>query len=152
MSKYYITKKKLDEFEEELENLRKIKKEEFSAGSPNLFEGEDFNPDFAFYQDSLEELDSRIEEIENILKNYIIIKAPEEKDKVYLGAKVSFKNGSSKEEEFKIVGTLEANPFEGKISNESPVGMAFLGKKVGDTVLVGQNISYRIVKIKYDEA
>jgi len=47
------------------------------------------------------------------------------------------KENLSQEKQFKIVGTLEANPFEGKISNESPVGRAFLGKKVGDTVSVG---------------
>ncbi|HOC53885.1 MAG TPA: hypothetical protein PKM85_02745, partial [Candidatus Pacearchaeota archaeon] len=75
MHQYYVTKKKLRELEEELENLKKIKREEFQKGSPAVFEGEDVNPDFAFYQDSLEELDMRIEELENVLKNYIIIKA-----------------------------------------------------------------------------
>lgn len=151
MHQYYITKKKLRELEEELENLKKIKKEEFLKGSPAVFEGEYVNPDFAFYQDSLEELDKRVEELENILKNYIIIKAPPEKDKVYLGARVVFKDNSSSENEFKIVGTLEANPFEGKISNESPIGIALLGKRVGDIISVGNNNSYRIVKINYEE-
>jgi transcription elongation factor GreA len=151
MSKYYISKKKLKEIEEELENLKKIRKESFSSNSPNIFEGEDINPDFTSYQDDLSNLDFRVEELENILKNYIIIEAPEEKDKVNLGASVIFKNGSSKEEELKIVGTLEANPFEGKISNESPVGMAFLGKKIGDVVLVGENNSYKITNIRYEE-
>lgn len=151
MHQYYITKKKLRELEEELENLKKIKKEEFLKGSPAVFEGEYVNPDFAFYQDSLEELDKRVEELENILKNYIIIEAPPEKDKVYLGARVVFKDNSSSENEFKIVGTLEANPFEGKISNESPIGIALLGKRVGDIISVGNNNSYRIVKINYEE-
>jgi len=45
---------------------------------------------------------------------------------------------------------LEANPFEGKISNESPAGRAFLGKEVGDTVSVGSNL-YQIIKINYEE-
>lgn len=152
MHQYYITKKKLREFEEELENLKKIKKEEFSKDSPAVFEGEDVNPDFAFYQDGLEELDMRIEELENILKNYIIIKAPPERDKINLGAKVVFQDNSSLENEFKIVGTLEANPFEGKISNESPIGIALLGKRVGDIISVGRNNSYRIIKINYEES
>jgi len=151
MHQYYVTKKKLRELEEELENLKKIKREEFQKGSPAVFEGEDVNPDFAFYQDSLEELDMRIEELENVLKNYIIIKAPPEKDKICLGARVVFKDSSASENEFKIVGTLEADPFEGKISNESPIGMALLGKRVGDIVSVGNNNSYRIVKINYEE-
>ncbi|GMX58603.1 MAG: transcription elongation factor GreA [Candidatus Microsyncoccus archaeolyticus] len=152
MHQYYITKKKLRELEEELENLKKIKKEDFSKDSPSVFEGEDINPDFAFYQDGLEELDMRIEELENILKNYIIIKAPQEKDKVNLGARVVFKDNSSLENEFRIVGTLEANPFEGKISNESPIGIALLGKRVGDIISVGRNNSYRIIKINYEES
>jgi transcription elongation factor GreA len=152
MQAYYVTKEKLKEIETELENLKKLKKEEFSVDSPSLFEGEDINPDFAFFQDSLEEIDSRIEDLENILKNHIIIKTPKEKDKINLGAKVIFKDNSSLENEFKIVGTLEANPFEGKISNESPIGIALIGKKVGDTVSVGQDNSYRIIKINYEEA
>ncbi len=152
MQVYYVTKKKLKEIEDELENLKRLKKEEFSGSSPSLFEGEDINPDFAFFQDSLEELDLRIEDLENILKNHIIIKAPKEKDKIDLGAKVIFKDDSSSENEFRIVGTLEANPFEGKISNESPIGMALIGRKVGDTVSVGQNNNYRIIKINYEEA
>jgi len=151
MQTYYITKKKLKELEEELESLKKQQKEEFLNDSPSVFEGDDINPDFAFYQNSLEEINLRIEDLENILKNYIIIKAPKERDKIYLGANVVFKDNYSLEKEFKIVGTLEANPFDGKISNESPIGMALLGKKVGDVVFVGQNNNYKIIKINYEE-
>jgi len=150
MSIYYLTKKKMEEMEEEYENLKKIKRENFSQDAPSFFEGEDLNPDFAFYEENLEGLNARIEELETVLKNHVIIARPPDKDKVYLGASVLLKENLSKEQRFKIVGTLEANPFEGKISNESPAGQAFLGKRVGDTVSVGTNL-YKILKINYEE-
>jgi transcription elongation factor GreA len=118
-------------------------------------EGSDTNPDFAIYQETLDELNSRMEELENVLKNHQIIAAPpaKDRDKVYLGAKIFLKDNKSKEAQFKLVGTIEANPFEGKISNESPAGMAFLGKKAGDTVQIGpSNINYKILKIQYEDA
>jgi len=98
----------------------------------------------------MEGLNARLEELESILKNYILIASPLDKSKVSLGASVILKENFSQEKQFKIVGTLEANPFEGKISNESPAGRAFLGKEVGDTVSVGSNL-YQIIKINYEE-
>jgi transcription elongation factor GreA len=150
MSIYYLTKKKLEEIEQEYENLKKAKRENFSQAAPSFFEGEDLNPDFAFYEENMEGLNARVEELEAILKNHVIITRPEDKDKVSLGASVVLKENLSKEQQFKIVGTLEANPFEGKISDESPAGRAFLGKRVGDTVSVGANL-YKILKINYEE-
>ncbi len=150
MSIYYLTKKKLEEIEQEHENLKKIKREKFSQGAPSFFEGEDLNPDFTFYEENMEGLNARIEELEAILKNHVIITRPEDENRVGLGASVILKENLLKEQQFKIVGTLEANPFEGKISNESPAGRAFLGKRVGDMVSVGANL-YKILKINYEE-
>jgi transcription elongation factor GreA len=118
-------------------------------------ESNDPNPDFYLFEQNFEDLSSRAEVLENILKNYTIIKTPpkENQDKVQLGARVIFTNGSAQQEEYKIVGTIEANPFEGKISNESPIGMAFLGKKVGDTISLPINKkNYKILKIDYKDA
>lgn len=151
---YFITKEKLKELEHEQESIKKALQEETFNGVPNLLEGSDTNPDFAIYQQTLDELNSRMEELDNVLKNYKIISTPPEKerDKVQLGAKVFIAAGP-KEAEYKLVGTIEANPFEGKISNESPVGMAFIGKKVGDAVQIGpSNINYKILKIQYEGA
>jgi transcription elongation factor GreA len=151
---YFITKEKLKELEREQESIKKALQEETFNGVPNFLEGSDTNPDFAIYQQTLDELNSRMEELDNVLKNYKIIGTPpeQERDKVQLGAKVSIATGS-KEAEYKLVGTIEANPFEGKISNESPVGMAFIGKKVGDAVQIGpSNINYKILKIQYEGA
>jgi len=126
---YYLTKKKLEELEQEYENLKKLKQEKFKEGAPAFFEGEDINPEFTSYEEGMEGLNARLEELESILKNYILIASPLDKSKVSLGASVILKENFSQEKQFKIVGTLEANPFEGKISNESPAGRAFWAKK-----------------------
>ena len=74
-----------------------------------------------------------ISEIENILQNVEIIKKPRGAAKVQLGSHVKLKAGG-KTKEFQVVGTVEADPLSGKISDESPIGQALLDKKVGDKV------------------
>lgn len=80
-----------------------------------------------------ERTESRIAEIENILLNAEVIKKPKGDSKVQLGSKVSLK-AKGKTKEFQVVGTVEADPVNGKISDESPIGQALLGKAVGDAV------------------
>ena len=93
-------------------------------------------------------VESRIAEIEDILQNAEIIKATH-KSTVGIGSKVALKNGS-KTIEYHIVGPVEANPGEGKISNESPLGVALMGKKEGEeasfTTPKGE-ITYTIAKL-----
>jgi len=90
----------------------------------------------AEYQSARSEQDrneARIGEIEHILQNVEVIKAPKSDGKVVLGSKVTLKgNGGTKQ--FQVVGTVEADPLNGKISDESPIGKALLGKKVGEAV------------------
>lgn len=93
-------------------------------------------------------VESRIAEIEDILQNAEIIKTSR-KSTIGLGSKVELKNGS-KTVTYHMVGPVEANPVEGKISNESPIGRALEGKKVGDTVVVSTpkgDISYQVVSV-----
>lgn len=93
-------------------------------------------------------VESRIAEIEDILLNAEIIKAGS-KSKVTLGSKVELKTGK-KTVTYSVVGPVEADPLEGKISNESPIGEALMGKKVGDSITITTpkgEISYEIVKI-----
>jgi len=93
-------------------------------------------------------LETRIAEIEDIINNADIIKAGK-KTSVDLGSKVELKTGSKKVV-YTVVGPVEANPLEGKISNESPIGMALYGKKVGDKISIDTpkgGISYDIVSI-----
>lgn len=81
-----------------------------------------------------EKNDSRILEIEHILANVEVIKAPSGDSKVQLGSTVTLKDKGGTTKEFQVVGTVEANPLEGKISDESPIGQALLGKALGDDV------------------
>lgn len=93
--------------------------------------------------------DSRIAEIENILQSVEIIQKPRGAVKVQLGSTVKLK-GDGKTKEFQVVGTVEADPLNGKISDESPIGQALLGKKLGDNVEIqtpAETTTYKIVDI-----
>ncbi len=98
--------------------------------------------------------EGRIIELEYMIKNATIIDSAASKEAgvVSLGSTVLLKDVETGEEEtYSIVGTTEADPFENRISNESPVGAAILGKKVGDTVIVNTpvgELSYKIEEIK----
>ena len=88
--------------------------------------------------------DHRIAEIDNILNNVEIIKKTNG-GKVQLGSVVTLKNGKTKE--FQVVGTVEADPLNGKISDESPIGKALIGKKVGDAVEIKTPVDTTTYKI-----
>ena len=94
--------------------------------------------------------ESRISEIEHILQNVELIKAPRGSAKVQLGSKVSLKGEGGTTKEFQIVGTVEADPLNGKISDESPIGKALIGKHENDEVEIKtpvENAIYKIVEI-----
>lgn len=97
-----------------------------------------------------EKNEARIEEVEHILQNVEVITKPKgDNNKVQLGSTVKLKN-ASKTKEFQVVGTVEADPLNAKISDESPIGRALLGKKVGDSVEIttpAETIAYKIVDI-----
>ena len=149
---FYITKAKLQELKKEHEELLEIeRKKSLEEAAPKILESEDLNPEFVSFQEDIGFLRSRIDELKNILEHHELIKSPP-KDKqkfVGLGAKVKI-SVDGQGDEFVIVGTLEANPALGKISNESPVGRALLGHKIGDEVVVSSpiNIIYKIKNIK----
>jgi len=94
--------------------------------------------------------ESRIEEIQNILVNSEIIKGKDGGNKVGLGSTVKLKSEAGKTKQFQVVGTVEADPLNGKISDESPIGSALLGKKEGDEVEIqtpAETTTYKIVDI-----
>jgi len=150
--KFYLTKKGLEDLKKECEVLKNLRNAKIKGESPKLWESEDLNPEYLSFQEDLEFLETRLAELENVLDNFSLIEKPS-KDKlgvVDLGATVTVQVDGAKDE-FVVVGTLEANPALGKISDESPVGHALLGSKVGDEIIVSSPVKtiYKIKKIKY---
>jgi transcription elongation factor GreA len=151
---FYITKEKLQELKKEYEELLSLeRKKSLGQEAPKILESEDLNPEFVSFQEDVGFLRSRIDELKNILERHELIKNPprDKRGVVGLGAKVKIDVDGQKDE-FVVVGTLEANPALGKISDESPVGKALLGHKVGDVVVISSpiKITYKIKNIKYE--
>jgi transcription elongation factor GreA len=146
---YQITDEGKRELEAELAELIGRR----GAIADKIAEARDFGDlsENAEYDSAREEqglVESRVAEIEDILLNAELIKAAKS-SKVILGSKVELKSGK-KNTTYSVVGPVEANPLEGKISNESPLGEALMGKKVGDSATISTQkgeISYTIVNI-----
>lgn len=146
---YQITNAGKAELEAELEVLKSRR----GSIADKIAEARDYGDlsENAEYDAAREEqglVESRVAEIEDILQNAEIIKA-NKKSTIGLGSKVELKNGTKKIN-YHIVGPVEANPIEGRISNESPIGVALVGKKEGDKAVVSTpkgEISYTIVKV-----
>lgn len=130
---YQITEEGRQELTAELEELKAGRGEiaEKIAAARDLGDLSE-NADYDAARDEQGQAETRIAEIEDILQNAQIISA-KKTDKIIVGSKVELKNGA-KDVEYQIVGPVEADPMEGKISNESPIGQALLGKKVGDSI------------------
>jgi transcription elongation factor GreA len=151
---FYITKAKLQELKAEYEELLSLEhKQTLGKETPKIFESEDLNPEFVSFQEDVGFLRSRIDDLKNIIEHHELIKIPEKSAQktVLIGAKVKIEADGHKDE-FTIVGTLEANPALGRISNESPVGKALLGRKVGEEVVICSptETTYKIKNIKYE--
>lgn len=132
---YQLTAEGRKDLEAELETLKSRRGEI----ADKIAEARDYGDlsENAEYDSAREEqgiVETRIAEIEDILMNAEAIKSPRG-GAIRLGSKVTLKNGA-KEVVYTVVGPVEANPLEGKISNESPIGEALMGKKVGDEVTI----------------
>ena len=150
MKTYYLSAKRLEELKEEFSELKTVRRLEVAERLKRAKEYGDLSEN-AEYQEAREQQDfveSRIDELDDIIKNATIIKKMGS-EFVDLGCEVEVEV-NSKPKKFSVVGSNEAKPEEGLISNESPLGKAIIGKKVGDTVTVKApigEISYKIVKI-----
>jgi transcription elongation factor GreA len=109
------------------------------------------NAEYSAAREEQEKVEGRINEIENILQNGEVIRKPANDSKVRLGSGVKLKaKQGGKLKEFQVVGTVEADPLNGKISDESPIGKALLGQKEGDEVEIktpAETAVYKIVDI-----
>lgn len=134
--KIYLTKEGLEELKQEYEELTKEKRPEVlnrvsqARSMGDLSE----NAEYTVAREELSFIDGRIDELEGLLKQVVIISAAHS-NSIKLGSQVKVNTGKEKEE-FTVVGEWEADPKEKKISHESPLGKALLGKKVGDKVEV----------------
>jgi transcription elongation factor GreA len=148
---FRLTQSGVDELQNELESLI-AKRTELADAIKTARELGDLaeNAEYQSARADQDRAESRIAEIENILQNVQIIKAPKASEgKVMLGSTVKLKN-DGKTKSFQVVGTVEADPSSGKISDESPIGQALLGKKIGDSVEIktpAETITYKIIEI-----
>ena len=152
--KTLLTYTGLKKLEDELENLKVVKRKEVAAKIKEAREQGDLseNAEYDAAKDEQRDIEARIEELEKILKNAeIVVEDDVDLEKINIGCTVDVYDREFEEEmEFKIVGSTEANTLAGKISNESPVGRALIGKKVGDVVAVETQagvIEYEVLKI-----
>ncbi len=147
---FKLTKEGVVELREELEALLNDRKDVAERiKTAREFGDLSENAEYSSARQDQEKAESRIAEIEEILENFQIIEKPKNTDVVELGNEVELKNKDGVKK-FTIVGSVQANPMEGKISNESPIGMALLGKKLGDNVEIitpASTVSYKISTI-----
>ena len=171
--KNLLTYQGLQKLEDELQNLKVVKRKEVAQKIKEAREQGDLSEnaeydaakdeqrDIELRIDELEKLlknaevvvEARIEEIEKILKNSeVVVEDEVDLNKISVGCQVKILDCEYDEElEYKIVGSTEANSLKGKISNESPVGKALLGAKVGDTVNVETQagvLQYKVLEIQ----
>jgi transcription elongation factor GreA len=148
---FRLTKDGVQELNEELTKLM----QERSQIAERIKSAREFGDltENAEYQSARQEQDkneARISEIEHILQNLVIIESPRSGNKVQLGSVVKLKGNTNVAKEFRVVGTVEANPLDGKISDESPIGKALLGKTVGEEVEIKtpvETATYKITNI-----
>ncbi|HUD05614.1 MAG TPA: transcription elongation factor GreA [Candidatus Saccharimonadales bacterium] len=144
-----------DEGIEELKSELKELESQRSAIAERIKTAREFgdlteNAEYTTARQEQDRNESRITEIEHILQNVEVIKKPQGANKVQLGSVVKLKSSSGKAKEFKVVGTVEADPLNGKISDESPIGKQLLGKKEGETLEIhtpSETTVYKIVDI-----
>ena len=153
--KNILTYEGLRKLEEELDDLIVVKRKEIAQKIKEAREQGDLseNAEYDAAKDEQRDIEARIEQIEKILKNAEVIDEDEvDLEKISVGCKVTVLDVEyEEEEEFRIVGSSEANSLKGKISNESPVGRALLGAKVGDTVNVETQagiVQYKVLAIE----
>lgn len=132
----FITEEGLEKLKKELNELKNIKRKEIAERIQEAKELGDLSENAEYVEAKNEQAftEGRILEVESILKNVIIIKEKKKSSSIVeVGSKIKIKD-DIETKEYVIVGSNEADPSSGKISNESPIGQAFLGKKVGDII------------------
>ena len=148
----YLSQEGIETVKKELQELKTKKRQEIAK---RLQEAKDLgdlseNAEYFEAKEAQSFNESRIIELEKLLKNAVVIETPSEEIIIRVGSTIEVKSNNGPET-FNIVGSAEAKPQEGKISNESPLGRAFLGRKIGDEIEVKSPngiTKYKIIKIE----
>lgn len=149
----YLTLEGKKKLEEELDYLINVRRKEVAAAIQSAKEEGDISENSAYDEAKLNQgfVEGRIQTLEAQLRNAVIIEKNGNSDEVHLGSLVTVEEEGFGTETYKIVGSAEADPLDGKISNESPIGKALLGAKVGDVVKArtpnGEAV-FKIIKIE----
>ena len=153
--KNILTYEGLKKYENELQELKVVKRREVAQKIKEAREQGDLseNAEYDAAKDEQRDIEARIEELEKILKNAEVVDEDEvDIERINIGCQVKILDIEYNEElEYKIVGSTEANSLKGKISNESPVGKALIGKQVGDVIIVetpAGSFQYKVLKIQ----
>lgn len=151
LKEIYLTSEGFLKLEEELNEAKTVKRPQIIKDLKEARAQGDLseNAEYSAARDAQGKLEARIKEIEYTLEHATIIENNND-GKVKVGSVVTILYDDDEEEEYSIVGTNEADPFENKISNESPIAVAVMGRKEGDTVLVESpngSFSVKIVKV-----
>lgn len=153
--KNILTYEGLRKYEDELEELKVVKRKEVAEKIKEARAQGDLseNAEYDAAKDEQRDIEARIEELEKILKNVEVVDEDEvDLAKISIGCKVTIQDlEDNSEMTYKIVGSTEANSLKGKISNESPVGKALIGLEVGDTVTVevpAGELKYKVIEIQ----
>jgi transcription elongation factor GreA len=148
---FFLTQEGVEELRTELEQLIALR----APIAERIKTAREFgdlseNAEYSSARQEQERTEGRIAEIENILLNVEVIKKPRGGRLVQLGSFVKLQNGGGTAREYQVVGTVEADPLKGKISDESPIGQALLGRKEGEQVEIKTNSetsTYKIVDV-----
>lgn len=151
MEKQYFSKERLEELKQELAELKTTKRIEIGERLKRAKELGDLSENAEYHETREEQaqLEKRIVELEDMIKNAEVIEKSHSTAAVSVGSTVEADKGGERRK-FTIVGSNEANPSAGLISNESPLGNAFLGKKIGEIVTVktpAGKAEYKIISI-----
>ncbi len=153
-AKFKMSKERLDEIREELHYLETVREKEVSELIKEARSFGDLSENSEYDEAKTEQgkLYSKIAELKNILENAEIIESAENTNNIVLGSKVVVEClEDNEEEEYQIVGSQEANPMHGRISDDSPFGRGLMGHTVGETVTIeapAGEIQYKIVSIE----
>ena len=153
--KHILTYAGLKQYEDELQNLKVVRRKEVAQKIKEAREQGDLseNAEYDAAKDEQRDIELRIEELEKLLKNAeVVVEEEIDVNKINIGCKVKLLDVEYDEEmEVYIVGSTEANSLQNKISNEAPVGRALIGKSVGDVVDVETQagiIQYKVLEIQ----